>query len=126
MASISNVKLSATKDAASSVWQVTVSYKANFSAFELANFNYKDGFVLWEADASPNSDDKITGVVAVSQFNPSVSPTVRTMTYTLKASEVDRADDGNIGEQLYAVVRLRNLDLNLLVQKKSPVLNINL
>ena len=124
MASISNVKLSATKDAPSNSWRVAVSYKAYFSAFELANFNYRDGFVLWESDW-PDPDDKITGVVGVSQFNPTVSPTTRTMTYTLRPSDVDKIDEF-LGEELYAVIRLRNIDLNLLVEKKSPTLNINL
>jgi hypothetical protein len=84
----------------------------------------REGYFVRIEEVGKNSV-KVTGVVAVGQFNPTASPTNRTMTYLLKGAELDKADE-IFGEELYAVVRLRNLDLNLLVERKSPVLNINL
>ena len=51
MASITNVVLSATKSTgAGNTWKLTVTYDAVFSKFELDNFNFRDGFVVWEDD----------------------------------------------------------------------------
>jgi hypothetical protein len=120
MASITNIVFSATKSTTSGDnWKLTVTYDAVFSAFELANFTFRDGFEVWEDD--PINDDKLTGVVAVSTFNPSVSPTRRTLTTTISGDTLDT----ELGqEELYTIVRLRNLDLNVLQTKKSNILQL--
>lgn len=123
MASITNIKLSATKDTSQPKnWTITVEYDAIFTPFELANFNFRDGFVIWEADDWPNPDDQLTGVVGVSAFNPSASPMHRKMTHVINASTLDTEW---FGEELYVVVRLRNVDLNILYTKKSRILHLN-
>jgi hypothetical protein len=123
MASISNIKLSAAKaTGAGNTWDLTVTYDANFSPFEVANFNFRDGFVVWEEDDWPNPDDQLTGVVGVTQFNPTATPTRRTMRHRISGSTLDTEW---FGEEIYVVVRLRNLDLNLLYTKKSGVLHLN-
>jgi hypothetical protein len=121
MASITNIKLSATKvTGGGDNWKLTVTYDAVFSKFEIDNFNFRDGFIVWEDD--PFDDDKLTGVVAVSVFNPTGSPTKRTMTTTISADTLD-TELGD--EEIYVFVRLRNLDLNILYTKKSGVLHLS-
>ena len=123
MASISNIKLSATKQTGGgNNWKLTVTYDAIFSPFEIANFTYRDGFEVWEQDDWPNPDDHLTGVVGVSSFNPTASPTRRTMTHIISGSTLDTEW---FGEELYVIVRLRNLDLNLLVTRTSSNLHLN-
>jgi hypothetical protein len=121
MASISNPTISAKKSSGQGDnWDVTVEYDAVFSGFELANFTYRDGFVLWEDD--PWDNDQLTGVVAVSVFNPSASPTHRKMTFRISGDTLDT----ELGqEELFAVVRLRNLDLNILQTKKTGILHLS-
>jgi hypothetical protein len=121
MAFITNIALSATKvTGAGDSWRLTVTYDAVFSKFEIDNFTFRDGFVVWEED--PVDDDKLTGVVGVSVFNPSASPTRRTLTTTISGDTLDT----ELGqEEIYTVVRLRNLDLNILWQKKSSVLTLS-
>ena len=128
MAFISNIKFSATKTAGvQHSWKVTVKYNANFTPYELStgNFRFKDSFAVWEDDSWPNSDDRVTGEVGGSVFNPTASPTVRTLTYTLTNSERAIADE-IFGEELYAVVKLTNIDLNVPYTKKSATLHIDL
>jgi hypothetical protein len=123
MASITNISLSATKvTGAGNNWDVTVRYNANFSTFEwqTGNFTFRDGFVLWEED--PIWDDKLTGVVAVSTFNPNAAVVTRTLTHRISGSTLN-TEWGQ--EELYARVRLRNVDLNILYTKKSSTLNLS-
>ncbi|MDX6683412.1 MAG: hypothetical protein QOG94_3451 [Solirubrobacteraceae bacterium] len=124
MATIINPKISAQKSSASgNSWEITVEYDATFSAYELnqANFTYRDGFVLMEDDDF--FDDQLTGVVGVSVFNPTKSPTHRTMRARIDGETLDT----ELGqEELFAVVRLRNLDLNFLHQTvASPVMTLS-
>ncbi len=123
MASIANPTISAKKTSgAGDNWDVTVEYDALFSAFELttANFTYRDGFVLWEDD--PFDNDQLTGVVAVSVFNPTVSPVHRKMTFRVSGDTLDT----ELGqEELFAVIRLRNLDLNILKTRKTGILKLS-
>lgn len=124
MASITKTKISAQKSSDSgNVWDITVEYDAIFSSWELneANFSFRDGFVLWEDDDF--SDDLLTGVVGVSVFNPTTSPTHRKMSVRIDGGTLDT----ELGEEeLYAQVRLRNLQLNLLYPSvPTPVLAIS-
>ena len=49
MADISNIRLAAQKaTSGGNTWKLTVTYDAIFSPFEIANFTYRDGFVVWE------------------------------------------------------------------------------
>jgi hypothetical protein len=123
MADITNITLSATKvTGGGNNWDITVKYNARFSQFEFqtGNFDFRDGFVLWEDD--PFSDDQLTGVVAVSVFNPNTAVVARTMTHRINGDTLDT----ELGqEELYAIVRLRNLGLNLLYTAKSPILKLS-
>jgi len=124
MASISNIKLSATKTTGTgNKWKLTVTYDANFSKFEVTNFKFRDGFVVWEKDKPPDPDDQLTGVEGVSQFNPTATLTKRTMTHTIDGFTLDT--EGFKGEELYVVVWLRNIDVNVLFKQRSPVLHLN-
>jgi hypothetical protein len=122
MASINNIKLAAKKvTGAGDRWEITVSYDAVFSKFEVEHFTFRDGFVLKEED-SLSGDDTLTGVVGVSVFNPPSSPVKRVMKAVIDGDTLDT----ELGqEELYAVVRLRNLDLNVLHTKKSPILHLS-
>jgi len=123
MADIADIRLSATKvTGGGNNWDITVRYNARFSQFEFqtGNFDFRDGFVLWEDD--PFSDDQLTGVVAVSVFNPNGPVVARTLTHRISGDTLDT----ELGqEELYAIVRLRNLGLNLLYTAKSPTLNLS-
>lgn len=129
MADITNIQMTASKVTGSgNNWDITVSYDAVFSNYEwkTANFNFRDGFVLMESDAGEifgGSDDQLTGVVAVSSFNPNEPKVRRVMKLRISGDTLDT----ELGaEELYPVVRLRNLDLNLLYPpKKGPILQLN-
>lgn len=124
MASITNIRLSATKvTGAGNNWDVTVKYDAHFSQYEhqTANFRFRDGFVLWESDRVTR-DDQLTGVVAVSVFNPNAAVVTRTLTHRIDADTLD-TEWGR--EELYAIVRLRNIDLDVLYTGRSPILKLS-
>src|SRR3954454_18596162 len=90
MANITNTKISAKKSSSSgNVWEITVEYDATFSGYELnnADFSFRDGFVLWEEDLVLN--DQLTGIVGVSVFNPSKSPTHRKMIARIDANTLN-------------------------------------
>jgi hypothetical protein len=125
MASIRNIRLTVAKTTGSGdMWDVTVKYDAHFSAHEIANFKYRDGFELWEEDDWPSDDDRLVGgVLDVKEFNPTASPTTRTMKYRVSGSVLDNDDFGN--SEIYTWVRLRNLDLNVLYRAKSRVLSVD-
>jgi hypothetical protein len=120
MAVIDRIRLSANRvRGAGGRWDVTVRYTARFSPFEVngGQFTFRDGFVLEEDD--PLLHDPLTGVVAVSTFNPTDTEVERTLTH-----RIDRGPlDGELGpDELFAVVRLRNVDLNLVTTgQSSPV-----
>ncbi len=124
MASIANVRLSAKKSTgAGNNWDITVKYTAKFSEYEwkTANFKFKDGFMLWESDTF--SDDRLTGVVSGSVFNPNAATVERTLTHHISGSTLN-TEWGE--EELYVVVRLQNIDLNLpLYTRKSGILDID-
>lgn len=119
MPGISNIQLSAQKLSANK-WKLTATYKATFSAFEVANFNFRDSMQVWEDD--PVDDDMVTGSRDIKTFNPSATTVTRT-----KSTEVsgDALDTELGGEEIYVKIRLANIDLNTPpVEKKSG--NINL
>lgn len=121
MATINHPKLFATKIPGTNNWDMTVKYTAQFSQFEVTtgNFTFRDGFVLWEDDSGSvfgGGDDQLTGVVAVSTFNPSARTMNRTLTFRIDGDKLDT----ELGqEELYAIVRLRNIDLNVLVTRRT-------
>ena len=126
MATVRNVRLTAAKTAgAGNNWVITVTYRAGFSQQEwsTSNYNFRDSFQLWEADTGEfldSTDDAITGNVAASTFNPNAATVTRTLTFNFNADTLNNDLLGD--ERLYAVVRLRNLDLNIRYKGKSQIL----
>ena len=119
MATITNARLTLTKGAGPN-WTATVRYTARFSQFEVNNFNFRDGFVLWEDD--PFENDQITGVVGVSVFNPAALSVNRTMTAVVSGDDLDT----EIGqEEIFAKVRLRNLELNVLYTGATDTVHVS-
>lgn len=126
MAAIRNIRLSAKKETGTgNRWQITVNYDAHFSQHEVDTYEFRDGFVLKEDDSGSwfgGSDDRLTGVVAVSRFNPNARVVPRTLTHTISGDTLDT----ELGEEeLYVVVRLRNLDLNWLYTERSSKLYLS-
>lgn len=105
-------------------YSLNVIYQVKFDPFEIANFKFREGFVLWEEDDT-SSDDMLTGVVSVKEFAPKdllLSQDLiatRTLTFTISGDVLDTELGG---EELYAMVRLRNLNLNILFEKRSTTL----
>ncbi|MEX0267632.1 hypothetical protein AB3R30_00685 [Leptolyngbyaceae cyanobacterium UHCC 1019] len=100
-------------------------YTARFSQQEwsTSNYNFRDSFQLWEEDNGEfldSTDDAITGHVAASTFNPSAAIVNQTLTYNINGDTLNNDLLGD--ERLYAVVRLRNMDLNIRHQGKSQIL----
>ncbi len=129
MADITNIQTTASKaSGAGNNWDITVTYDAVFSQYEwkTANFTFRDGFILMESDQGEifgGADDQLTGIVAVSTFNPNEPKVRRVMKLRISGDTLD-TELGS--EELYPVVRLRNLDLNLLYpQKKGGILHLN-
>lgn len=126
MATVRNVKLTAAKTAgAGNNWVITVTYRAGFSQQEwsTSNYNFRDSFQLWEEDNGEwgdFTDDAITGNVAASTFNPNAATVNRTLTFNFSADTLNNDLLGD--ERLYAVVRLRNMDLNITYTGKSQIL----
>ena len=124
MANITNTKISAKKSSGSgNIWEITVEYDATFTSYELnnADFSFRDGFVLWEDD--PVWNDQLTGVVGVSVFNPSKSPTHRRMSARIDANTLNTEA---FREELFARVRLRNMELNWLYPEvRTPLLKLS-
>ena len=102
-------------------YELTVTYTAKFSPFEVQNFKFREGFVLWDEDGLTD-DDMLTGVVGVSVFDPSQQTVTRTMKHRISGDTLD-TDLG--AEELYAIVRLRNLGINCLVKKRSTILPLS-
>lgn len=101
-------------------WVITVKYTARFSTQEWStgtgngNYNFRDSFQLWESDTGefPDStDDALTGQVGASNFNPNAATVQRTLTANINGDTLNNDWFGD--ERLYAVVRLRNLDLGI-------------
>ena len=126
MANVRNVRLTAAKTAgAGNNWVITVKYTARFSQQEwsTSNYNFRDSFQLWEEDNGEwgdFTDDAITGHVSASTFNPNAAVVNRTLTYNINGDTLNNDLLGD--ERLYAVVRLRNMDLNIRYQGKSEIL----
>lgn len=123
MANITDVKLSAKKSTGSgNNWDICVDYIATFSRVEwqTANYTFRDCFQLWEAD--PIWDDELTGWVACSNFNPAAASVKRTLCRKISADTLD-TEWGK--EEIYAKVRLLNVDLTIAYYKNSPQLKIN-
>lgn len=126
MAKIKNVKLSAAKATGQgNMWVLTVTYDAEFSSYEVANFNFRDGFVVWERDPAPNPDDRLTGLVGISEFNPTVTPTKRTMKHTISGATLNTEQGVHDVEELYVEVAITNLDLDISTTQKSITLHLN-
>jgi hypothetical protein len=122
MAAISSVDLTAKKESnATNLWDLTVTYVATFSPFELNPANgmtFREGFEVWEEDDT-SADDKLTGLVGVRDFTPTRSPETRTMRTKIDGSVLDT----ELGaEEIYTIARLHNLSLNVAIPaKKSQV-----
>jgi hypothetical protein len=110
MAEIKNIALKATKTTTSgNIWQLTVQYDCVLTEKELRyDFDYKDSFEVWEDD--PVNDDKLTGKVGVSFFDPSTKVVKRTLTANINGSTLNTEW---FGEEIYVKVFLENTTLNL-------------
>jgi len=110
MAEIKNIALKATKSTTSgNTWQLTVQYDCVLTEKELRyDFDYKDSFEVWEDD--PFNDDKLTGKVGVSFFDPSTKLVKRTLTANINGSTLNTEIGG---EEIYVKVFLENTTLNI-------------
>jgi hypothetical protein len=109
MAEIRNLVLSATKATTSgNTWRLTVQYDCELKDKELKfDFDYEDWFEVWEDDVF--NDDKLTGKVGRSVFDPSTNLVKRTLTTTIDGSKLNT----EIGrEEIYVKVFLKNDTLN--------------
>jgi hypothetical protein len=101
-------------------WRLSVTYTATFSAFEVANFNFRDAIQVWESD--PFSDDRLTGWRNDTNFNPASASVVRTKTTTVSGDVLDTELGG---EEIYLKIRLFNIDLNTPpIIRNSTVINL--
>jgi hypothetical protein len=120
VAYIKNANLNAEK-LNGGTWRIHVRYDAVFSRYELDHFKFRDGFVLWEQDTL-SDNDQLSGVVNIEYFNPSTSPMHREKLVDIDEDSLD-TEWGE--EELYAQIRLRNLDLNILYTKYTPVFSVS-
>lgn len=123
MAEIRNIVLSATKATTSgNIWRLTVQYDLAIKDKELKlDFDYEDWFEVWEDD--PFNDDKLTGKVGRSEFDPSNNLIRRTLTTTIDGSKLNT----EIGkEEIYVKVYLKNDTLDYQYPpKRSNNLRLN-
>jgi hypothetical protein len=115
MAEIRNIVFSATKTTpTSNTWQLKVQYDCESSDIELRNdYVFEDWFEVWEDD--PFNDDKLTGKVGSSTFNPSTNFVKRTLTTTIDSNRLNT----EIGrEELYVKVFLKNVSLTIQMPTK--------
>lgn len=123
MAEIKNIVLKATKATDSrNIWRLTVQYDCVIKDKELKlDFDYEDWFEVWEDD--PFNDDKLTGKVGRSQFDPSNNLTQRTLTTTIDGERLNT----ELGkEEIYVKVYLKNDTLDILYPvKRSGNLSLN-
>lgn len=115
MAEIRNIVFSATKTTPfNNTWQLKVQYDCEASDIELRNnYEFEDWFEVWEDDVL--NDDKLTGKVGSSTFNPSTKLTERTLTTTIGRSTLNT----EIGrEELYVKVFLKNISLTIQMPTK--------
>jgi len=109
MAEIKNIELRAT-ETSSKIWKLTVKYDCVLTEKELGlDFDYKDWFEVWEDDL--DLDNKLTGKVGVSVFDPSTKITKRTLTANISASTLNTELFGT--EEIYVKVYLKNTTLNI-------------
>lgn len=98
-----------------------------FTAAEIAlKINFQSGFRLWEEEDEPNSDDKLSNTVGLHKFH-ATSDNGGTKTITSKKFFSSSTLDTELGdEELYAVVRLRNTDFNVLMPtKRSATVSVS-
>ena len=120
MPNITSIQPPTAQKLAGNQWRLSVTYTATFSAFEVANFNFRDAIQVWEDD--PFDDDKLTGWRNDANFNPGAASVVRTKTTTVSG---DTLDTELGGEEIFMKIRLYNVDLNTPPVVKSSG-NINL
>lgn len=127
MPEIKNIKLSAAKATnQGNMWELTVIYDAHFSAREIDdNLNFRDSFVVWERDPAPNPDDMLTGLVGISEFSPTATPTRRTMKHTISGATLDTEQGEYDVEELYVEIGLTNVDYGINKMRKSSILRLN-
>lgn len=96
-------------------WILSVTYEANFSEQEVKQqYNFRDSFVVREDDQF--NDDKLTGPLSVGTFKPSGNKVKRTLRAEVKG-DVLNTEPG--AEEIYVVIYLENLDLNVQFPTKS-------
>jgi hypothetical protein len=115
MAEIRDIVFSATKTTPNSnTWQLQVQYKCEVSDIELRNnYEFEDGFEVWEDDVF--NDDKLTGKVGGSIFQPLTKFTERKLTTTING---DRLNTEIGKEELYVKVFLKNVSLTIQMPTK--------
>jgi hypothetical protein len=102
---ITNIQpLSVTR--AGNTWTLRVTYTATFTNEEKnppLNYTFRDSVQICESDRF--RDDKITGWVSASNFNPAANAVVRTLTAVVNGDDMDTEPGG---EEVYAKIQLRN------------------
>jgi len=105
------------------MWTLRVTYTAAFTNQEVAqplNYTFRDSIQIWEDDVLRN--DKITGWVGASNFNPASASVVRTLTAVVNGDDLDTELGG---EEIFAKIRLRNFTTGGVPQERNTA-NINL
>lgn len=117
MATITNVGPLSAQQLPGNNWKLTVTYEANFSEQEVKEqYDFRDSFAIREDDSV--YDDKLPGPHGVGTFKPSAKTVKRTLTTEVKG-DVLNTEAG--AEEIYVVIYLENLDLNV----KFPTKNSN-
>jgi hypothetical protein len=103
-------------------WQLSITYTAKFSSFEVATFNFRDAIQVWESDGWFSDDDRLTPWRNNVTFNPDSREVVRTKTTTVSSDDLNT----ELGaEEVYLKIRLFNSDLDTTpIIKNSPTINL--
>ncbi|MEG4323371.1 MULTISPECIES: hypothetical protein [unclassified Microcoleus] len=115
MANITNIVFSATKATNTrNSWRLMVQYDCQINDKELKlDFDYEDWFEVLEDDTF--NDDKLTGKVGISVFDPSTNLTKRTLAAIIDGDKLNT----ELGkEELYVKVYLKNDTLDLIYSPK--------
>ena len=115
MATITKVGNPSVQQLSSNNWKLIVTYEANFSDEEVKEqYNFRDSFGIREDDSV--YDDKLPGPHGVGTFKPSAKTVKRTLTTEVKG-DVLNTEAG--AEEIYVVIYLENLDLNVKFPTKN-------
>lgn len=105
-------------------WTLKVTYTATFTNQEKdppLNYTFRDSIQIWEDDTS-SPDDRITGWVSASNFNPSQNSVQRTLAAVVNGDDLDTELGG---EEIYAKIQLRNFTTGgVPMIRNTPTINL--